>query len=206
MNETTGIQSSRKIKTISVTALCVALFTFLAGTANAACASNPMKGQFNLSNVFALANKVQAVEPPLQESVAELKNVEEDQASIVGLWAVTYFVGRTSSVWDQGFEQWHSDGTELNIDNAVPPSLGNVCVGVYKEVGLRTFKLRHVTWNFDANGNLTGTFLLLQTVTVSPNGNAFAGTYTSDSFDLSGKVIPSAHAEGIVSATRITVD
>jgi len=73
-------------------------------------------------------------------------------------------------------------------------------------VGLRTFKLRHVAWNFDATGTVTGTFLLIQTVTVAPNDTTFTGTFVSDSFDLSGNVIPSAHAEGILSATIITVD
>jgi hypothetical protein len=36
-------------------------------------------------------------------------------------------------------------------------------------------------------------------------GNAYAGTYVSDSFDLSNKVIPELHAEGIVKGTRIEV-
>jgi hypothetical protein len=122
------------------------------------------------------------------------------------LWHIKYFVGNSKTLWDEGFEQWHSDGTELNNDNAVPPSLGNVCVGVYKQTGPRTFKLRHVTWNFDVSGALTGTFELLQTVTVSNNGKTFIGTYTSDRRDLSGNIIPSLHAEGVLSATRITVD
>ncbi|MEO8053065.1 MAG: hypothetical protein ABI833_21875 [Acidobacteriota bacterium] len=63
--------------------------------------------------------------------------------SIVGLWHTTFISG--GSVWDEAFEQWHSDGTELAVDNAVPPLLGNVCVGVYKQTGPRTYKLHHVT-------------------------------------------------------------
>src|SRR5436305_12545112 len=83
--------------------------------------------------------------------------------SLVGLWDVTFFVGGTSAVYDQGFEQWHSDGTELNNDNAVPPLLGNVCVGVWKQTGPQGVKLRHVTWNWDSNNNLAETVLLLAT-------------------------------------------
>jgi hypothetical protein len=193
--------------------LCLGLSTYLAGNAGAACASNPSKIKFNASSLFATPNLVSVEVPFLSTSTpAEFRADEQGQdqddgnASIVGLWAVTYFVGKSNTIWDQGFEQWHSDGLELNNDNAVPPSLGNVCVGVFKKIGSRSYKLRHVTWNFDTSGNWTGTFQLLQTVTVAPNGKAFTGTYVSDSFDVAGKVIPSAHAEGIVSASRITVD
>ena len=199
-------------KVIKAGTICVALATFFAGNALAACASNPLKGQFKASDLFAMQKSVSAFQSQFQEGPAgavETKASENDDdrnASIVGLWAITYYVGNSSSVWDQGFEQWHSDGLELNNDNAVPPSIGNVCVGVYKQTGPRTFKLRHMTWNFDATGTLTGVFQLLQTVTVAPNGKIFTGTYISDSFDLSGNVIPALHAEGVLSAARITVD
>ncbi len=133
------------------------------------------------------------------------KEEAEDHDSIVGLWHTTFISG--GLVWDEAFEQWHSDGTELAVDNAVPPLLGNVCVGVYKQSGPHTYKLRHVTWNWDSSGApLAGTFLLLMTVTTGPHGNTFTGTFVSDSFDNNGKVIPTMHAEGTVSSTRITVD
>ena len=77
-----------------------------------------------------------------------------NNSSIVGLWHTTFVSG--GLVWDEAFEQWHSDGTELAIDNAVPPLLGNVCVGVYKQSGPRTFKLRHVTWNWDPKRRTVG--------------------------------------------------
>jgi hypothetical protein len=124
---------------------------------------------------------------------------------IVGFWNTTFFVGDTDAVWDQAFEQWHSDGTELAVDNAVPPSLGNVCVGVWKQVG-RTIKLLHYTWNWNPDGTKAGTFRLEMTVTVERGGREFAGTYVSDSFDVDGKRIPELHAEGVVSGVRITVD
>jgi len=129
-----------------------------------------------------------------------------DSNAIVGLWQVTFLLGDGPTIYDQGFELFHADGTELNVDNGVPPSFGNVCVGVWKPVGPRTVKLRHVTWNWDENGKLAGTFLLLMTVTVDRRGNAYAGSYVSDSFDLQGKVIPELHAEGVVKATRIGVE
>ena len=194
---------SRMRNQFSYAAMFLMVICGFAGSANAACASKPVR--IAPLNLFE-SPKVTAAPDTIQESAFADNDSEFSGGSIVGLWHIKYFVGNSKTLWDEGFEQWHSDGTELSNDNAVPPSLGNVCVGVYKQTGPRTFKLRHVTWNFDVSGALTGTFELLQTVTVSNNGRTFIGTYTSDSRDLSGNIIPSLHAEGVLSATRITVD
>jgi hypothetical protein len=129
-----------------------------------------------------------------------------DNPSIVGLWRVTFLFGDGPDIYDQGFEQWHSDGTELMVDNGVPPILGNVCIGVWKQVAPRTFKLRHTTWNWDTDGHLTGTFVLIMTVKLDRHGNTFAGSYVADSYDLAGNIIPAMHVEGVSKAVRITVD
>jgi hypothetical protein len=126
--------------------------------------------------------------------------------SIVGLWRVAFLVGDGPAVAYEGFQQWHKGGTEVMVDNGVPPSLGNVCVGVWKQTGNRTFSLRHVTFNWDGNGQTTGTFQVLITVRLDRAGRTYAGTYVSDSFDLQGNRIPELHAEGRLRATRITVE
>jgi len=126
--------------------------------------------------------------------------------NIVGLWNGTLTL-TGGGVYDQQFDQWFADGNELALDNAVPPIFGNVCIGRWTKVGPQTYQLRHVTWNWDASGmNLAGTFLLLETIKLSLDGNSYTGTFLTDSFDTSGDVIPSLHAEGTVAATRITVD
>ena len=129
----------------------------------------------------------------------------ESHNSIVGLWNVTLLLGSGPDVFDQGFQQWHAGGTETMVDNAVAPAFGNVCVGVWKQVGARTYKLKHMTFNWDAQGKVAGTFLLEMTVRLDRRGNAYEGTYVTDSFDLSGNVIPELHAEGVVRGSRITV-
>src|SRR5262245_23536045 len=73
--------------------------------------------------------------------------------SIVGLWHITFLVGHGPDVFDEGFEQWHSDGTEITIDVAVPPAAGNICLGVWEKTGPRSVKLHHVGWNWDASVN-----------------------------------------------------
>jgi hypothetical protein len=129
----------------------------------------------------------------------------QSHSSIVGLWNVTFLLGDGPDVYDQGFQHWHSDGTELMVDNAVSPAFGNVCVGVWKQVGTRTYKLKHMTFNWDAQGKVAGTFILEMTVRLDRRGNEYEGTYVTDSYDLSGNVVPELHAEGVVRGSRITV-
>ena len=129
----------------------------------------------------------------------------ESHNSIVGLWNVTFLLGNGPDVYDQGFQHWHADGTELMVDNAVSPAFGNVCIGVWKQTGARSFKLKHMTFNWDAQGRVAGTFILEMTVRLDRRGNAYEGMYVADSYDLSGSVIPELHAEGVVRGSRITV-
>jgi hypothetical protein len=126
--------------------------------------------------------------------------------SIVGLWRVAFFVGDGPDVAYEGFQQWHAGGTETMVDNGVPPSFGNVCVGVWKQAGSRTFRLRHVTFNWDENGRSTGTFQVLITVRLNASGTGYSGTYSADSFDLQGNVIPELHAEGRLRGLRLVVE
>jgi hypothetical protein len=127
-------------------------------------------------------------------------------ASIVGLWRVAFLVGDGPAVAFEGFQQWHAGGTEVMVDNGVPPSLGNVCLGVWKQTGPRTFSLRHVTFNWDANGQSTGTFQVVIQVQLNRSGRTYTGSYASDSFDLEGNPIPGSHSEGRLRGVRITVE
>jgi hypothetical protein len=146
-----------------------------------------------------------AARATLQLPEATLGSAAESHTSIVGFWNTTFLLGSGPDVFDQGFQQWHRDNTEMMVDNAVSPSLGNVCVGVWKQIGPRTYTLKHMTFNWDANGALAGTFILRMTVTLERSGNVFAGSYVADSFDLEGKLIPELHVEGKVGGQRITV-
>jgi hypothetical protein len=94
----------------------------------------------------------------------------------------------------------------MQVSNGVPPVLGNVCVGVWTLTRMRTVKLRHLAWNWTAEGSVTGTYVLVATIDVDRRGNTYQGTWMADSFDLSGNVIPELRAEGVVTATRVTAD
>lgn len=130
---------------------------------------------------------------------------EEKEASIVGLWHVFFVSG--GQPFDEGFDEWHSDGTEILNDTAPPQpanGAGTICLGVYKKTAPATYKLRHPFWSFDANGNLAGSGVILETVVVDEDGDSYHGTFTFDQFNLSGNLI--FEATGDLNAKRITVD
>jgi hypothetical protein len=123
------------------------------------------------------------------------------QPSIVGLWQVNFTAG--GQVVDQAYEVFHSDGTEMMVDTSAPAS-DNVCVGVWAQVGGLEFKLNHVSWTFDDQGNLNGTATIKLDVTLDANSNVFTGTFTVDVFDLHGATVD--HLAGTIAAKRVTID
>ena len=122
-------------------------------------------------------------------------------AGIVGLWQVT--VTSSGQVVDDAFEVWHSDGTEMILD-ITPPAEENACFGVWVQTSRSTFKLKHPSWTFDANGNLTGTAIIRETITLDHSDNKFTGTYTLDYYNTLGQ--STGHFTGEVKGSRITVD
>src|SRR6267154_6033369 len=59
---------------------------------------------------------------------------------IVGFWRVTQVSKGTpglpdGAVFDEGFQQWHSDGTEIHYDAQIPAAGGNFCLGIWKKTG-----------------------------------------------------------------------
>jgi hypothetical protein len=142
--------------------------------------------------------------PFLAQSVDGAAQADQKQApdndSIVGLWYVNYTSG--GELLYESFDQWHSDGTELENPN-LAPATGPLCVGVWKQVGTRTFRLHHVGWNFDMNGNSLGSFTLDETNSVSRNGQTYKGTFDLRFYDVNGTLVD--EVTGRQTATRITV-
>ena len=60
---------------------------------------------------------------------------------IVGFWIVTYVLP-DDTVFGNGFQQWHSDGTEIH--NAEGPAAGgNFCLGIWKKTRGSHYTLNH---------------------------------------------------------------
>jgi hypothetical protein len=133
---------------------------------------------------------------------------ENDRAvgpdTIVGLWHTAYTTS-SNAPFGVSFKEWHGDGTEFeNIDHSAV--IGNVCFGVWKQVGFRTVRLHHTGWTFDDNGNPTGFFTIDETDTLASNGMSYSGTFDFKVFDTNGDYISGTETKGTIAASRITVD
>ena len=161
-------------------------------------------------------NPTEALQPlspeaAVQPEPAALSRTAENEGSegkIVGFWKFQ-FVSQGSAgipdgaVVDNGFTQWHSDGTEIT-NSFRPPSTGNFCLGVYQQTGSSTYSLNHFALGWDPLGNFIGPVQIREKVTLSHNSNQFTGTFTIDQFNPAGNVL--AHVQGQVTGTRITVN
>jgi len=186
---------------------------FLVPQASAACADpSSLQGPF----VFPHANAqlrpasltADSVQRPLQ------RGGEGSGASIVGMWSIQLLSQGNGShtpaipdgaLLDWGFNQWHSDGTELLNSGGHAANTGNFCMGVWGQTGFLTYEVNHYALGYDAtSGALLSINVIREQVTLSPSGDSYSGTFVLDVYDPSG-----AHADhitGTVTATRITVD
>src|SRR3984893_18483241 len=145
---------------------------------------------------------------------------EQEHGTIVGLWHVIY-TGETDTNFPPGgpfpptpflfaetFKTWHGDGTEF--ENAfLPPSGGNICFGVWKDLGHRSVKLHHIGLMFAPDGKISHIFTVDETDTVASDGKTYEGTFDFKLFDptnVFGTGPASAEVTGTTAGTRITVD
>jgi hypothetical protein len=145
----------------------------------------------------------------------------DEHATIVGLWHVNYTAtsddnfppgGPSPSTpfpFLESFKTWHADGTEF--ENAfVSPAGGNICYGVWKDLGKGTIKLHHIGLMFNSDGSLSAIFTDDETNTVASDGKTYKGTFVfklwPPSYAAVGTGKPIAEVKGTTAATRITVD
>ena len=178
-------------RSLVTTATFIALSTALAGPAWATC--------------FTTTGKPLAVKAQFAASAAARVDDDFGSATIVGLWNSEFQLG-DGTPFDQSFQQFHSDGTEMMLSRGLPPPLGNVCVGVWKLDG-RSYKLKHMAWNWDDKGNYISIFVMEVNLRVDRRGNRYTGTWSSDNLKpTTGEPIVGEHFEGTVRGTRITAD
>jgi hypothetical protein len=198
----------RRVTTVSA----YAALAILAGSkASAGCGDlSSLQGPFVFPQIrLASAASVSA------EDAAGSPASASDSPSIVGLWSIQFIskgnaTGTPSipdgALVDFGYSQWHSDGTELMNSGGHAPATENFCMGVWQKTGYSSYQLNHFALSYDAtSGALTGKVHIQETVTLSPGGTAFSGTFTIDMYNAAATAIL-AHLGGTVSAARITVD
>jgi hypothetical protein len=127
---------------------------------------------------------------------------------IIGFWKVKFLSeGNTGipdgTVLDNGFAQWHSDGTEI-MNSSKPPVTGDFCLGVWQKNGPSSYQLNHFALGFDSSSNFIGPVQIQESVTVDRKADQYSGTFTIDQYDPMGN--PQGHVAGNITATRVTVD
>jgi hypothetical protein len=135
-------------------------------------------------------------------------NHEDSVDRIVGFWKVTYTSKGNpgvpdGTVFDNAFQQWHSDGTEIHNSQA-PAAAGNICLGIWKKTGKSHYTLNHFYLNSDpVTDTLHARVQLREEIDLSHSGDEHFGIVTFDVYDLAGNLLD--HTQAAVHATRITV-
>jgi hypothetical protein len=140
-------------------------------------------------------------------------------ASIVGLWHLNYTAETESGApifppvpfpFVETFKTWHADGTEFE-QAFFAPAGGNICFGVWKDLGEGRVKLHHIGIMYDATtGQISNIFTIDEKDKVAPNGKSYSGTFDfklwPPTYDAVGVGTPIAEVTGTTAATRITVE
>ncbi|HUJ51680.1 MAG TPA: hypothetical protein VLW25_15830, partial [Bryobacteraceae bacterium] len=133
------------------------LVTMFVSKANAGCGDlSNLQGPF----VYALPTAhLRSAAPSAEAESALARGGGSSNASIVGLWNVQFVSqGNTGhnptipdgALIDWGFNQWHSDGTELLNSGGHAANTGNFCMGVWGQTGFLTFEINHFALSYDA--------------------------------------------------------
>ena len=167
-------------------AVAMLSFTFFTATAHASCFDHG-----------------RGISPTLPKGLIAKLAASPNSAhgTIVGLWQVSYTTSDNQPFQDS-FDMWHSDGTELELAN-VDPVIGNSCIGIWKQVGSE-IHLHHVGWGFDNLGNLVGPFTVDDVLALGNHGNSYSGSFDFKQYDTNGDVLQ--EVTGTISATRIGVN
>jgi hypothetical protein len=148
---------------------------------------------------------------------------DEDDFSIVGFWHVKFVSdGITTGIpggipkgaeVDAGYSQWHSDGTEILNSAGRAPNTTSFCLGVWERTGPHTYLLNHFATSWDPTkgivgpsgpaGELIGPTNIREEVTLAPNGESYAGSFSINNYNESGSLL--SHLEGTITGTRIKV-
>jgi hypothetical protein len=185
----------KPVNVLTMLILAIGVCAALAAPANAQCgvALNHNKVVFPAS-MAAMTDRVTA---------PEVTRDNGDDATIVGLWDVKFI--SENQVVDEGFDQYHSDGTEI-LNDTPPPATGNVCLGVYEKSGARGLKLKHPSWIYEpSNTFVIGRATILESITVDRGGKTFKGTFTIQFRDLAGNPL-APDFTGQLRGDRITPD
>lgn len=120
---------------------------------------------------------------------------------IVGLWSFNFVP--TAGPGDWGYQQWHSDGTEIINSGGHSPASGNFCLGTWRQSGPNTYHLKHFPLAYDpTSGALVFRIVVTEDVTIDATGNNFSGHQTLQFYDPTGKTLEMTQT-GTVTGQRV---
>jgi hypothetical protein len=137
-------------------------------------------------------------------------------AGIVGMWRFQLLGPDGTTVVDDGYAQWHSDGTEIQNSGVHAPDTSNFCLGVWQRVGPNKYQLNHfpLAWTGTSGGGGTNlpaaAIQIIQTVKLIDNDH-MTGTFTLTAYSWDGSdglnvgSMLGAPLMGTVTATRVTI-
>ena len=193
-------------RTLTIALGVILLGTMLAPNASAQCG-------FTTGSKVGPTFQPLAWQAPAKSTAGSLLLVSDDrsdEAGIVGFWKVAFVAEGNDggppdgTPIDFGFQQWHSDGTEILNSGMRAPATGNFCLGVWKSTGRRSYKLNHFAISSDLSGNLIGPANIREEVVLDRDGDSYSGKFTIEQFDQHGNSL--GGVKGTVTGTRITVD
>jgi hypothetical protein len=120
--------------------------------------------------------------------------------SIVGMWSFRQTAG--GQLVDFGFQQWHSDGTELLNSGGRAPATENFCMGTWTQSSPGHYHLNHLALSYDGSGTLNANVTIKEDVTLAATGMTYAGTFSIDVHDPNSNALLQ-HVAGQVTAQRI---
>ncbi len=145
--------------------------------------------------------------------VPQLLLASEHRPSLVGLWHVLFIAeGNTApglppdgTQVDSTLTEVHPDATEITLDSR-PPASGDVCLGTWKEVEDRHYRINHFGIAFDPATNPNtplGYAHIPQDIILSRDGKTFTGKFVIDQYDATGNLL--LEIKGDLVGTRITL-
>jgi hypothetical protein len=103
------------------------------------------------------------------------------------------------TVIDWGYQQWHSDGTEILNSGSGPKRF---CLGVWvKGTGPSKYEINHFPIDYP-DGTTVNIINIRETITLSNDQGSMTGTFTLDVYDAGGNLLQ--HIAGNVEGHRIT--
>jgi hypothetical protein len=186
-------------------------------TANAGCVAADWMGATNATSDFHSV----VYRPGSDDASLRRVGNRGSEAAIVGLWKFEMIAASTplnknpmpdGTLIDFGTAVWHADGTEFQTSGIRNPSDGDVCQGVWAQIGASTFQLNHyaLAWT---NGAYTGPANIRAVVKVDSTGDRYTGGFQTDvylasvtpghEFDKTTKLVT---ITGTFTATRVTIN